>query len=148
MPIEYNIIQDKNLILVKGSGIITGRDALNHLADLSKDDRYVSPMKKFIDYRLVQNITVTSDEAWQIADKKKALSTIFHGEKCAFVSPKDISFGASRMHQTLVEGADLSTEVFRNVEDGQGVIFCLNSVRFASMYGTPGKTLLMTPVLQ
>ena len=117
MPIEYDIIASKRLVLAKGTGVITGADILSHLETLANDSRYVSPMKKFIDYRLVEDITVTTDEAWQIAESKRNFNQKFGGEKCAFVSPKDITFGASRVHQALVEGADLNTEVFRRVTD-------------------------------
>jgi len=51
---------------------------------------------------------------------KIGFSTIFSGEKCAFVAPKDVTFGTSRVHQALVKGADLNTAVFRNIEDALG----------------------------
>ncbi|MGE5301359.1 MAG: hypothetical protein ACM3MB_10445, partial [Acidobacteriota bacterium] len=41
----------------------------------------------------------------------------FTGERCAFVSPMDDTYGSSRVHQALVNGMGLNTEVFRRVED-------------------------------
>jgi len=117
MPIEYEIIESQRLIIAKGSGVITGEEILDHLETLANDYRYISPMKKLVDYRLVDNIAVSTDEQWQIADRKKDLNPKFDGEKCAFISPKDINFGQSRVHQALVEGYNLSTEVFRSVKD-------------------------------
>ena len=117
MPIEYEIIESQRLIIAKGSGVITGEEILDHLETLANDYRYISPMKKLVDYRLVDNIAVSTDEQWQIADRKNDLNTKFDGEKCAFISPKDINFGQSQVHQALVEGYNLSTEVFRSVKD-------------------------------
>ena len=121
MPIDYEIIEDKKLVLAKGVGTISGKDVIGHLEDLSKDDRYIAPMKKLIDYRLVDGITILSDEASTIAQLKSKLSAAFKGEKCAFVSPEDLTYGLSRVHQALIDSCfDLSTEVFRNVEEATG----------------------------
>ena len=117
MPIEYDIIEALKLVVAKGSGVLTGRDIIDHLNSLSNDVRYIAPMKKFIDYQDVEDMAVTTDEAWQIADKKKSLNAKFHGERCAFVAPKDITYGASRVHQALIDGADLNTEVFRSTDE-------------------------------
>ena len=44
-----------------------------------------------------------------IARRKKELTSKFAEEKCAFVSPVDLTYGSSRVHQTLIEGADVNT---------------------------------------
>ena len=121
MPIDYDIIEDKKLVLAKGIGTISGNDVIRHLEELSKDDRYIAPMKKLIDYRLVENINILSGEAWSIAQLKRKLSSVFKGEKCAFISPGDLTFGKSRVHQSLIDScSDLSTDVFRTVEEAVG----------------------------
>ena len=117
MPIEYTIINRKKLVFAKGSGIITGSEVLTHLDKLSKDKQYIAPMKKLVDYRFIESIDITQEEAWEIAEKKSMLSTIFHGELCAFVSPGDLTYGTSRVHQALIDGADIDTQVFRRFED-------------------------------
>jgi len=60
---------------------------------------------------------ITSEEAYQIAQKKKKLLHVFMGERCAFVSPKDATYGSSRVHQALLYGSGIKTEIFRRIED-------------------------------
>ena len=51
-----------------------------------------------------------------IALKKDTFSDKFQGERCAFVSPGDITYGTSRVHQSLVDSSDINTAVFRQIE--------------------------------
>ena len=117
MPIEYDIIMDNKLILAKGSGVITGIDVIRHLDALAADNRYKAPMKKLVDYRTIDSIRISMNEAYSIAQKKIKLASIFKGERCAFVSPMDLSYASSRVHQALVDGTGLDTAVFRSIED-------------------------------
>jgi hypothetical protein len=117
VSIEYDIITDKKLVLAKGSGVITGIDVMEHLAALAMDDRYKAPMKKLVDYRSVDSIRISPGEAYSIARMKVRFASAFTGERCAFVSPKDDAYRSSRVHQALVNGIGLNTEVFRRIED-------------------------------
>jgi hypothetical protein len=117
MPIEYDIIEDKQLVLAKGSGVITAIDVIRHLDRLAADNRYTAPMKKLVDYRLIEDIRINSEEASEIAEKKQSLMLTFRGERCAFVSPEDITYGTSRVHKALSESANANTEVFRRIDD-------------------------------
>ena len=117
MSIEYDILMDKKLILAEGSGSVTGSDVTKHLDALAADDRYTAPMKKLVDYRTIESIGIFSEEAYLIAQKKKDYANIFTGERCAFVSPGDLTYGTSRVHQSLVDGSDFNTEVFRRIDD-------------------------------
>jgi len=117
MPIEYNILEDKQLVLAKGSGVVTGNDVIRHLDTLAADEEYVAPMKKLVDYSSIDSINISIEEAWEIAEKKKALSSKFGGERCAFLSPADLTYGMSRVHQALIDSADIGSEVFRRIED-------------------------------
>jgi hypothetical protein len=118
MPIDYEIIEDKKLFLAKGIGTISGNDVIRHLEELSEDDKYVAPMKKLIDYRLVEKLSILYGQAMKIAQLKRELSSVFKGKKCAFISPGDLTYRTSRVHQSLIDDCpDLSTEVFRSVEE-------------------------------
>ena len=117
MSIEYDIMMDKKLVLAKGCGVITGTDVMEHLDALAMDDRYKAPMKKLVDYRTIDSIRISQEEAYSIARMKIRLASTFTGERCAFVSPKDDSYSSSRVHQALVNGIGLSTQVFRHMED-------------------------------
>ena len=117
MPIEYDIIEDKHLVLAKGSGEVTGIDVIRHLDQLAADDRYAVPMKKIIDYRFIDSINISPEEAVTIALKKETFSNKFYGERCAFVSPGDVAYGTSRVHQSLVDSSGFDTAVFRQIEE-------------------------------
>ena len=117
MPIEYDIIERKKLVVARGSGVISGEEVITHLEAVSQDPRYVAPMKKLVDYRAVESMTITSEEAWVIAQKKKNLGEVFRGERIAFVSPRDLTFAMSREHQALLNGSPLDAEVFRSMEE-------------------------------
>jgi len=116
MPIKYDIIEEQKLVLATGSGIVTCDDVINHLESLAADNKYIAPMKKLIDYRTIESMRISSNEAGIIARRKLELANKFSDEKCAFVAPGDLTFGTARVHQALV-GAGIITEVFRNIEE-------------------------------
>ncbi len=117
MPIKYDIIAGKNIVMAVGSGDISATDIIKHLETLAADEKYIAPMKKLVDYRTIQSINISQDEAQIIAQTKTNLNEIFSGEKCAFVSPGDLTYGTSRVHQALTDGTDINTQVFRNFEE-------------------------------
>ena len=117
MPIKYNIIEEQKLILATGSAIVTANDVISHLDSLATENKYIAPMKKLVDYRTIESIIISPDEAEAIAQRKKELSKKFSNEKCAFISPGDLTFGTARVHQALVENTDINTAVFRNIEE-------------------------------
>ena len=117
MPIDYKIYEDKKLVLATGHGVITAAEVIAHLDAVAADERYQSPMKKLVDYRDVENIEGSINEQRAIAWKKKQHHERFAGEKCAFVSPKDVIFGTTRMHESLVNETDYNMNVFRNIDD-------------------------------
>ena len=100
MAIEYEIIEDKRLVVAKGSGVVTGNDVISHLDTLAADERYVAPMKKLVDYSSIDSMRLSNEEIITIAQKKEALKSKFAGERCAFVS-----------HETLLSHAPTSAAV-------------------------------------
>ena len=117
MAIEYEIIEDKRLVIAKGSGVVTGNDVISHLETLAADERYVAPMKKLVDYSSIDSIRQSNEEVIVIAKKKEALKSKFAGEKCAFVSSADLSFGIARVHQALIDRTGINAAVFRRIEE-------------------------------
>ncbi len=116
MPINYDIIKKEAIVMAVGSGIVTADEVLSHLKCLGEDCNYKSPMKKLVDYRNIERIDISSDQAETIASKKKTLKSKFANEKCAFISPEDHSFATIRVHQALMNGTDINTAVFRDYE--------------------------------
>lgn len=117
MPIKYDIIEEQKLIMATGSGIVTANDVISHLDSLATATEYIVPMKKLVDYRSIESIIISPDEADKIARRKEELSNKFSNEKCAFVSPGDLTFGTARVHQALVESVNINTAVFRTIEE-------------------------------
>jgi len=117
MPIRYEIDESRRLVLVTGTGIVTHGDVLAHLTELNEDGRYQAPMKKLVDYRDVSDIQISTDASVVIATTKKKLSDRFAGEKCAFVASTDAVFGTARVHEARVDGAGISTSVFRDLDE-------------------------------
>ena len=74
-------------------------------------------MKKLVDYRTIESIIISPEEADIIARRKDELNNKFSNERCAFISPGDLTFGTARVHQALVESVDINTAVFRNIEE-------------------------------
>lgn len=118
MSIEYKIIENKKLVLAKGTSEITGADVINHIDELASDSRYMSPMKKLVDYRFVENINISQDESITIALKKDTLSAKFLNERCAFISPEPETYVASRVHQYLVNSQTINISVFKELGKG------------------------------
>ena len=116
MPIEYDIIEEQKLVLAKGSGVVNSVDIIGHLESLAADSRYTPPMKKIIDYRYVDSINISSEEAVKIALKKDTFSNKFQGERCVFISPGKDTYSASRVHQSLIDSSSIDTAVFRQIE--------------------------------
>ena len=117
MPIKYNINEEQNLVWATGSGVIVAKDIINHIDSLVRDIKYIAPMKKLIDYRNIENIIITQDEAEAIAEKKNSFAYKFSGEKCAFISPKDLSYGTARVHQAQVDTDNIDMHVFRTIKE-------------------------------
>jgi hypothetical protein len=119
MPIAYDIVEDQQLVIAKGSGVIVAGEILSHMNTLAADKRYVAPMKKLVDYREVQHLNLSEHDARDIARRRKELAKIFHDERCAFVSPADAVFAATRVHESLVNVTDTNTAVFRTLENAE-----------------------------
>ena len=117
MAIEYEIIEDKRLVIAKGSGVVTGDDVIRHLDTLAADERYVAPMKKLVDYSSIGEIMQSNEEIILLVQKKEALKEKFAGERCAFVTPEDLSFGIARVHEAHIDSTGMKAAAFRQIEE-------------------------------
>lgn len=121
MPITYDIEQSTRLVIATGSGKLSGKDVLEHIRDLANDERYIPPMKKIIDYRAVEDLVISMDEAEMIATRKGRLDE-FKGEVCAFITPGDSTYGTARVHQAMLGKGNVKSAVFRSKEEALGWI--------------------------
>ena len=63
MSLKYDIIEDLNLVLAVGEGVISFSELMDHIEQLGKDPKYKKPMKKLVDYRKVDSIQMSSSES-------------------------------------------------------------------------------------
>ncbi len=117
MPIKYKIFQNRKLVYALGNGKITFDELLQHIEELAADPQYKPPMKKIVDYRNATLFGLSIEEANKFTIKKVQLVEIFNNETCAFVMNSDLDFGMSRAHEAHFENSDITTNVFRNMEE-------------------------------
>ena len=119
MPLRYKVIEDKKLVYVVGTDIVTFDDLVESLKSLSDDPRYTAPMRKLVDYRHLEKIELSMKESEAFAREKDLRKNIFAHEQCAIVAPKDVNFGIARMHSSLIDQSTMITKVFREMEDAR-----------------------------
>ena len=121
MSLKYEIYENLKLVLAIGKDIISFKELMDHMDQLSKDPRYIKPMKKLVDYRQVKSIQLNSAESETFAQKKAGLANIFIGEKCAIVAPVDPAYGVARVHDSLMDYKEpgIEVSVFRDWEEAQ-----------------------------
>ena len=117
MPIKYKIFQDRDLVYALGIGEVTYEDLLLHIEELAADPKYISPMKKLVDYRNSSLSSLSTENSIKITKKKALLYETFKNEKCAFVTTSDLDFGMTRLHGAHIEDSGIMTNVFRNFEE-------------------------------
>ena len=116
MSLRYKIIESKKFVYVTGVGEITNADLFNHLDELSKDARYITPMKKLVDYRQATPMGPPQKDIYSFANEMTRLKDVFVGEKCAIVVNDDLSFGTSRVYMAVSEAQEMiQTNVFRDI---------------------------------
>lgn len=113
MPLHYTIIESENLVYVSGTGDIAAGELLNHLNELSSDDRYKAPMKKLVDYRRARPMSPPIEEIESFANEMSRLEEFFIDEKLAVVVQDDLSFGITRVFMAL---SKLESNVFREFD--------------------------------
>lgn len=67
IPIDYEVYPDLNIFVVSCSGTIDLREILKLLDDIEFDARIVDGMTKFLDCRLIDEVTATESEIAEIA---------------------------------------------------------------------------------
>ena len=119
MSLKYDIIEDLNLVLAVGEGVISFSELMDHIEQLGKDPKYKKPMKKLVDYRKVDSIQMSSSESETFAQKKAGLGAVFVGERCAIVAPVDPAYGMARVHDSLMDYKEpgIETSVFRDLDE-------------------------------
>jgi len=117
MPIKYKILKNKKLVYSVGENSVTLEDLLHHLEELATDQHYTAPMKKLVDYRKAQLVSISNEEVEKFSKEKLAFGNFFQEEMCAIVVNNDLDFGITRMHGMQIEFENINTNSFRKFED-------------------------------
>ena len=118
MPVHYSISSSTSVVYVKVVNDLCYPDLIEHINQLSEDERYHAPMKNIFDYRLCINNQLTISEARQYAIKKISLSHVFLNEMCAIIAPQDINYGLGRFQEIMTSSSNFLTCVFRSLGEG------------------------------
>ena len=115
MPLKYEIVENKKLVYVIGTGAVTFYELMHHIEKLGQDSKYKAPMKKLVDYRKIKYLDLSMQEQKVLARRKAELNALYNGEKCAIVVSTDVGFGIARIHGALIDDSIIDTMVFRDV---------------------------------
>ncbi len=113
MPLNYTVHAKGSLILERGSGVLSDADVTHHFRTLAKDDRIDPSRRVLSDLRAVEHIDLTEQgfrKALQDRDQIPA-------DKTAIVAPVDLTFGLSRIYETLAAELGKEVQVFRSWRD-------------------------------
>ncbi len=113
MPLNYTIHAKGSLILERGSGILSDADVTHHFQTLAKDDRIDPSPHVLSDLRGVEHIDLTEHGFRKaLRDQDRIVA-----DKTAIVAPVDLTFGLSRIYETLATELGNEVQVFRNWSD-------------------------------
>lgn len=117
MPVVYQIIASQKLVYAKLIGTVDADTIAQHFQKLSQDDRYISPMKKLVDFQFCDNFQISTDEEQKLASLKEVFADKFQNERCAIVAPSNLIYGTKRAFQEQSFNSVIETMVFRNIND-------------------------------
>ncbi len=115
MPIRYRILKEHRLVHAVSAGKVTVDDLVRHMDELAADPDYVRPMKKLVDYRRGPAVALDNEGVLTVSIAKSRHRSTFAGERCAFVTPRDVDFGMSRAHAARMDETGVEIAVFRDL---------------------------------
>jgi hypothetical protein len=119
MPVRVEYTEDGIGVVLRHEGVATGRELYSSVSLVYNDKRYTN-LKYWIGDR-TDCTQFLPDYEWQkkIVGLNRKESSRNPGMLLALVSPKDLTFGMSRMFQTISEGDLFKTEVFRDRDSAE-----------------------------
>ncbi len=119
MPFRYEIDKESGLVLLVASGIARDEELLDANQKLMADPDLRHCTMELDDWRAVTGNELSTSclrrmaEAWQKRDRH------LEGAKLAWLVPRDVDFGVSRIYQVLRDGAPIEVESFRELADAE-----------------------------
>jgi len=110
MSLNYTIHANGSLILERGSGVLSDADVALHFQTLAKDDRIDPNPRVLSDLRDVDHIDLTEHGFRKALNNQGRILA----DKAAIVAPVELTFGLSRIYETLATELGNEVRVFRD----------------------------------
>ena len=116
MPIRYTVDRERAVLVARASGDLTDADLLDYAMALQGDDTTSEARHELVDLRDIQSGDgVTSSGVRRLAEFWRDAGV--SDGKLAIIAESPVSYGMSRMYQTLRDDGADRIEVFRSEED-------------------------------
>jgi hypothetical protein len=116
VPIRYTIDHERSVLVARASGDLTDAELLDYARALHADDTAKEVRHELVDLRDVQSGDgVTSSGVRELAEFWRNAGVT--DGKLALIAESPVSYGMSRMYQTLRDDGPDRIEVFRLEED-------------------------------
>jgi hypothetical protein len=113
MPCGYTIDLARSLVLSRGWGVLTDREALAHVRTLTADTRFARDFRQLFDFRDVTDLRVAASTVREMA----RLNPFGYGARRALVVTSDVVFGMARMYQFLTDESPDELQIFWKMDD-------------------------------
>jgi hypothetical protein len=115
MPVDYVIDKKQGVVVTRAWDKLTDDDVLAHQRRLRADPAFDSGYRQLVDLSPVEQFGLTPGGVRALAAK----DPWGPGARRAFVSPTDIAFGMTRMHQILLDDQLQEIAVFRTKSEAR-----------------------------
>ena len=119
MSIDIGYVADGEGIVLKGSGLVTGRDIIEANQEIYRPDSLKKQKYQIFDFSTVDRFDVTSADIRRCAEQDKAASTINPHIAIAIIVAKDAEYGMARMWEAHVADSGCRTMIFRDRETAE-----------------------------
>lgn len=122
MRTEYQIIPSLRLVYVAMRRAMSFKELVVHLEDLAADEDYVPPMKKIVDFSVVEDIPMYMFAQDDFDKLKTFYEGKLRGEHCVFVTPTNFKYGMGRHFGGSMGDAHLEVSVVRTLEEALALL--------------------------
>ncbi|MCC6987598.1 MAG: hypothetical protein IT181_01285 [Acidobacteria bacterium] len=136
MPTAYRIDPEAEIVWSRAWGVLTECDTAAHYRRLSAEPAFRPTFRHFVDLRAVVRMDLSPSA---IRDVAKA-GLFAPGARRAFLAPKDIHYGLSRMLQSFVEIEGSEIGVFRSAAEVAAWLGIPEETIDTPGLGEPGST--------
>lgn len=117
MAIHYQIDKNLRAVFTAIQGVLEDEEPVRYLDALLRDPDYEVGLAVLVDASRLERLDLTTSGVRKLAEYTLGAEARLQGAKVAIVAPTDVTFGVSRMYQTLRSEAPYEISVFRTREE-------------------------------